>query len=98
MAYEWFDSLDKLQAPFLPQRTQENREAVARGEHPTSDPYYSLLKGKTVSNEDIDECEKVWKEQNMKTFGDYVRYYNDLDVTGLVEGIVKMSKIFQNQN
>ena len=58
---------------------------------------YSLLKGKTVSNEDIDECEKVWKEQNMKTFGDYVRYYNDLDVTGLVEGIVKMSEIFRNQ-
>ena len=97
MAYEWFDSLDKLQAPFLPQRTQENREAVARGEHPKNDPYYSLLKGKTVSNEDIDECEKVWKEQNMKTFGDYVRYYNDLDVTGLVEGIVKMSEIFRKQ-
>ena len=26
----------------------------------------------------------------MKRFGDYVKYYNDLDVSGMVEGIEKM--------
>ena len=26
----------------------------------------------------------------MQRFGDYVKYYNDLDVSGLVEGIEKM--------
>ena len=29
----------------------------------------------------------------MKCFGDYVKYYNNLDVTGLVEGIEKMISI-----
>ena len=95
--YEWFDSLGKLMEPALPQRTRENREAVDRGEHPKDDPYYSLLKGKTISNEEVDECERVWKEQGMKTFGDYIRFYNDADCIGLVEGIVKMGKIFKNQ-
>ena len=30
----------------------------------------------------------------MQEFGDYVKYYNNLDVTGLVEGIEKMIKVF----
>ena len=29
----------------------------------------------------------------MQEFGDYVKYYNNLDVTGLVEGIEKMIKV-----
>ena len=29
----------------------------------------------------------------MQRFGDYVQYYNNLDVTGLVEGVEKMIKV-----
>ena len=38
-------------------------------------------------------CWREWHEQGMKTFADYLRYYNDRDVIGLVEGIEKMSAI-----
>ena len=98
LPYEWFDSLDKLQAPSLPQRTQENREAVDWGKYPTNDLYYSLLKGKTISNEEVDDCKKVWVNQNIKNFGDYVRCYNGLDVMGLVEGIGKWVKFAISKN
>ena len=95
--YLWFDSLARLKETKLPQRTPEVRIAVDKGQIDVNDPYYSLLKMKTISNEEVDSCEKVWKEQNMKNFGDWVAYYNNLDVSGLVEEIVKMSKIYQDQ-
>ena len=38
-------------------------------------------------------CWREWHEQGMKTFADYLKYYNDRDVIGLVEGIEKMSEI-----
>ena len=98
--YEWFNSLSRLKETKLPQRAPDLRDALERGEVPDivkDDPYYSILKMKTISNEEVDLCERVWKEQNMQNFGDFVKFYNDLDVLGLVEGIVKMSKIYQNQ-
>ena len=95
--YEYFNSLSKLKEIGLPQRTPEMRERVARGEQVKDDPYYSILKQKTISNENVDVCEKVYEEQNMKNFGDFVKYYNDLDVIGLVEGIQKMQKVYIDQ-
>ena len=42
-------------------------------------------------------CWEVWNKQNMKTFADYMRYYNDHDVIGLVEGIEKFLAIENEQ-
>ena len=95
--YEYFSSLSKLKEPGLPKRTPEAREKIARGENVKGDPYYSILKQKTISNESVDLCEKVYEEQGMKTFGDFVKYYNDLDVIGLVQGIEKMHKVYSDQ-
>ena len=38
-------------------------------------------------------CWRVWNEQNMSTFADYVEYYSNHDAIGLVEGIEKMIEI-----
>ena len=73
--YEWFDSLEKLNFPELPPRKE----------------FFSTLDRTTISEEDYQHCQQVWKEGDMKCFGDYVKYYNNLDVSGLVEGIEKMS-------
>ena len=75
--YEWFDSLEKLNCTELPPRKA----------------FYSLLKNETISEEDYETCQQVWNEKNMQRFGDYVQYYNNLDVTGLVEGVEKMIKV-----
>ena len=36
-------------------------------------------------------------KKDLKTFDDYVKYYNDLDAIGLVEGMVKMQKVYRDQ-
>ena len=53
------------------------------------DPYLFILKKSTVSNQEVDRCEKEWLDQNLKNFGDFVCHYNNLDVIGMVEGIEK---------
>ena len=42
-------------------------------------------------------CEKVYEKQGMKTFGYFVKYYNELDIIGLVEGIGKMQKVYRDR-
>ena len=36
------------------------------------------------------KCWKAWNVQGMRTFGDYVRFYNDRDVIGFVEAVEKI--------
>ena len=45
-------------------------------------------------NEEVDKCESEFKRLGMQSFGDYVKYYNDLDVSGMVEGIEGMMNIY----
>ena len=72
--YEWFDGLDKLKATELPLQ-----------EH-----FYSILRDATITEEEYQTCLAVWREKDMKTFGDYIKYYNEHDVIGLVEAVEKM--------
>ena len=75
--YEWFDSLEKLDYAGLPPK----------------EAFHSLLTKETISDDDYESCWRVWDRENMYTFRDYVKHYNNLDVTGLVEGIEKMIEI-----
>ena len=65
LPYEWFDSADKLDYLGLP-------------------PYlawYSLLKGGYVlSPKEYEGCQRIFQERGMRTFGDWLEYYNNLDV------------------
>ena len=74
LPYEWFDSQEKLDFEGLPEY-----------EH-----WYSKLKGGyLLTKSELRECKKVFKEKGMKTFADWLRYYNNLDV---VPGIEAMEK------
>ena len=75
--YKWFDDLQKLKATQLL----------------SIEYFYSILTDRTISQENYQLCQDVWKEQNMKTFGDFVKYYNNLDVIGLVDGVQKLMKV-----
>ena len=74
--YQRFDSLNKLKVPHLPLHEE----------------FYSILKNSNISLEEYQKCKEEWFEQSMETFGDYVRYYNNHDVIGLVEAIKKCSR------
>ena len=79
LPYEWFDSADKLDYKGLP-------------------PYwcwYSQLKNSFVlTSKEYDECKRVFQERGMKTFGDWLEYYNNLDVTPFLETIEKMKAYY----
>ena len=79
LPYEWFDSPDKLDFPGLP-------------------PYmawYSKLKGEYVLTlKEYDDCHRIFKERGMQTFGDWLEYYNNLDVAPFLEALQKMKKFY----
>ena len=95
--YEHFNSLEKLKETSLPKRSPELRKAMDEdnqeviSELSKKDPYFSILRQKNISNEEVDTCEEDWRKQGMQKFVDCIKYYNDLDVIGMVKGIGKMS-------
>ena len=79
--YEWFDSHDKVMADGLPQR-----------EH-----FYSILTDKTVSVEEYEQAWEIFGENHFFSFGDYVEYYNDIDVKGMTEAVDKMLEVYRQE-
>ena len=75
--YEWFNSYEKLRYRGLPPQTQ----------------FRSTLTNKGIDAETYMDCWKIWEKEKMKQFKDYVRYYNNHDVVGMIEGIDKMLAI-----
>ena len=80
--YEWFDSLEKLDFESLPPKKE----------------FYSLQTKQTITENDYQKCVDTWKNENMKSFQDYVRYYNNLVVVGLIEGIEKRIDIHNSKD
>ena len=77
--YEWFDRPEKLDYPGLP-------------DYPD---WYSKLKGEFVLKlSEWKACQKLFREKEMKTFKDWVRYYNNLDVAPGLEALQKMKNFY----
>ena len=79
LSYEWFDSPDKLDYP----------------RHPPYFAWYSQLKGAYVlSPKEYADCKRIFRERGMKTFGDWLEYYNNLDVAPFLEALQKMKEFY----
>ena len=66
--YEWFDTPEKLDHPGLLDYPAWN----------------SRLKGGYVlTRDECEGCQRLFKEKGMRTFADWLRYYNNLDVAAL---------------
>ena len=92
--YQRFSSLDKLKETSLPKQADDMKQAFNNlqsdpnneeykktvDELKKNDPYYSILKDKTIPNEDVEAAEHTWQVHGMSTFSDYIKYYNDTDV------------------
>ena len=79
LPYEWFDSPEKLHYPGLPDY-----------------PVWNLhLKGKYVLTiSEFAECKRTFKKKSMRTFADWLRYYNNLDVVPGLEVLEKMRAFY----
>ena len=75
LPYEWITSLDKLNYPGLP----------------AHEDFYSRLKGENISDEDYASCQRVFEEHGMKTFHDFLIWYNCMDVQPFLEAIQKQA-------
>ena len=42
-------------------------------------------------------CWRVWNEQRMNSFADYMRYYSNADIIGFVEAVEKMLKDYMDR-
>ena len=69
--YEWFDDYSKLDYPSLPGREE----------------FFNSFKNEELSQVDYDKCLRVWREQNMTTFKDFLIWYNNLDVGPFVTAV-----------
>ena len=77
--YEWFDRPEKLDYPGLP-------------DYPH---WYSKLKNEfTLKLSEWKACKETFREKGMKTFKDWVRYYNNLDVAPGLEALEKMKNFY----
>ena len=77
--YEWFDSAKKLDYPGLPDYMH----------------WYSKLKNEfTLKLSEWKACKKLFKEKGMKTFKDWLEYYNNLDVAPGLEALEKMRAFY----
>ena len=79
LPYEWFDREEKLDYEGLPEY-----------EH-----WYSKLKKEYVlTREEWKACKQTFKEKGMKTFKDWLEYYNNLDVAPGLEALEKMKAFY----
>ena len=79
LPYEWFDRPEKLDYPELP-------------DYPH---WYSKLKNEfTLKLSEWKACKETFREKGMKTFKDWVRYYNNLDVAPGLEALEKMRNFY----
>ena len=79
LPYEWFGSPDKLDYPGLPAYFA----------------WYSQLKGAYVlSPKEYADCKRIFQERGMRTFGDWLEYYNNLDVAPFLEALQKMKEFY----
>ena len=79
LPYEWFDREEKLDYEGLPEY-----------EH-----WYSKLKKEYVlTRKQWEACKQTFKEKGMKTFKDWLEYYNNLDVAPGLEALEKMKAFY----
>ena len=77
--YEWFDTPEKLDYPGLPKY----------------EDWYSKLKGEYVlTRAEWEGCQRLFKGKGMRTFADWLRYYNNLDVAPGLEALEKMRSFY----
>ena len=78
--YEWFDAFEKLNSPHLPQ---------------ASEFYSSVKKENPIKNDDdYKKLMKIWNDNQITSFKDYLIYYNNLDTGPFCEALETFLKIY----
>ena len=80
--YEYMDDLQKLDDRVLPPQPA----------------FFSRLKNEGISNDDYARCQAVWRDNGMETLREYLLWYNNRDVTPILDAIAKQAGFYKQQN
>ena len=78
--YEHMTSLEKLDETSLPPR----------------EAFYSSLTEKHIDEEDYALCQKVWKDNGMRSMRDFLIWYNNKDVTPFLQALQTMFDFYKS--
>jgi len=87
----------ELTKSFFPYNYVTNLECLDEKKLPDREHFYNEMTGTTITQEDYDECLRVWQSENMQTFRDWLVFYNLRDVIPFSEAIVKHSAFFKDR-
>ena len=94
--------LEAFQIPikkgFFPYRYLTSERVLNDTKLPAKEHFFNDLTGEPLSDENYVLCQKAWKDNKMKTFKDYLIYYNNLDTAPFVIAIQKMLDLFRLKN
>ena len=79
--YEWFNCLSKLKASNLPPREE----------------FYSTLKDSIISEEEYEHALEQWALNGWSKFSQYLEFYNNIDVIGMVQAVGKMLELYKKR-
>ena len=79
--YEWVTPLSKLDCESLPPK----------------EAFHSELKNEDISDQNYAYCEHIWRDHDMKTFRDFLIWYNNRDVVPFLEAIEKQFHFYTNK-
>ena len=74
--------------------------SLDRLNHPSLPPhqaFYSSLKKANITVEEYTYCQRVWEENQMETFWDFLIWYNNLDVTPFLDAVQKQSQFYSDK-
>ena len=83
---------------FLPYEYIDDLQKLAETQLPPHKAFYSQLKGENISEEEYAYCQRVWEEEGMETFEDFLVWYNCLDVKPFLEAIEKQSAFYKERH
>ena len=81
--YEWFDNFSKLDFPVKDLLISD---------------FYSSLKNETMSEKDFKKLQQIYKENNIQTVKDLLKWYNNLDVRPMLKACLKQKEFFYDFN
>ena len=94
--------LDALQIPikkgFFPYSYLTSEKVLKDTKLPDKEHFFNDLSGEPLSDANYNLCKKAWKDNKMKTFKDYLIYYNNLDTEPFVMAVQKMIHLFRQKN
>ena len=94
--------LDALQIPikkgFFPYSYLTSEKVLQETNLPAKEHFFNDLTSEPLSDENYNLCLKAWKDNKMKTFRDYLIYYNNLDTYPFVLAVEKMIDLFKVKN